>query len=99
MRSPPPGMARAAAATSSDESRPPLVNTPRGTSDISSRCTARSSVSRSSAMWSRDNVDGRLAASAALQYGRISMRSPSAINNEAGGSLWMPSNIVCGAGT
>ena len=94
-----PGMLRAAAATSRDESRPPLVKTPSGTSDINSRVTARSSVSCSSAEWSSVSLEGWLAAAPALQYERISMWPFSAMSNEAGGNLWIPSNIVYGAGT
>ena len=60
----------AAAATSSDESRPPLVKTPSGTSDISSRFTARSSASRSSVVSSRESRDGCAAAVAALSSSR-----------------------------
>src|SRR2546430_2254591 len=48
-----PAMTRAAAAASSEESRPPLVNTPTGTSDMSSRSTDASSTSRRSARRSR----------------------------------------------
>src|SRR6266542_3005665 len=42
-----PDSTPAAAATRNEESSPPLVNTPTGTSDISSRSTARSSAARS----------------------------------------------------
>ena len=82
-----PGVARDVAATRSDESSPPLVKMPNGTSDISSRFTARTSVSRSSAVLASDSVAGRLAASAALQYERIWVRPRSAMSRDAGGSL------------
>ena len=90
-------MARAAAATRNDESRPPLVKMPSGTSLISSRATAPTSTSRSCRADSR--VFGAEAAAAASQYGRTDTLPASATSTCPGGSLWMPSSIVCGAGT
>jgi len=58
-------MTRAAAAASSEESSPPLVNTPTGTSDMSSRSTARSNTSRSVA--GPSSRDGRAATAAGSQ--------------------------------